>query len=599
MKKLKILCIHGVGQHEADIAWVQAWADHAIQGTKPWNPTLQTEADLLYFEKFFADAPINAATYAKAISAMTFSGLTHGIGDLFRRNRGVTEVSNKVRWLAGMVVQWADNPQLRDKVRKAIRQKITNYQPDVILAHSLGSLVTYDTFVHGGDDLVRDRYYVTFGSQIGNPFVRNIFGGRIVPLPAKRWFHLFNPQDDVLTARLNLSDTNFLQVITDFELEGVGDHDADGYLSHASAVQVVWSEISGAEKSQLARNLKGKFTASVRGAGKPLNRALIIGINDYPDPKMRLEGCVNDAFRMSETLQECGFPAEGIRLLLNERATTDAIRERLAWLLDRPQPGDQRFLAFSGHGAQIESYGLGESVDRQDECLVPYDFDWSLDRAILDDFIHDLYVDLPEGLDFYAFFDCCHSGGLAREGGPRVRGLQPPDDVRHRSLEWDGKLQLWKARNLPPVNPDLAASTKSTSAISGDGSALSNGQSYLGRSGNLHRLLRSSSLRTLPNAKYDSVRKDLHHHGPYLPVIFQACQESELACEYHHGAVPYGAFTFVTTNILRQHAAQKKTITFASLIKRTNSALKALGYTQTPVLVGPSVKMRKPMPWKK
>ena len=66
----------------------------------------------------------------------------------------------------------------------------------------------------------------------------------------------------------------------------------------------------------------------------PSHRALLIGINAYPDPINQLNGCASDTYLVSELLQENGFVAENIRLLTDERATRDAILDRLHWLLD-------------------------------------------------------------------------------------------------------------------------------------------------------------------------------------------------------------------------------------------------------------------------
>ena len=66
---------------------------------------------------------------------------------------------------------------------------------------------------------------------------------------------------------------------------------------------------------------------------------------------MRLDGCVNDAFLMSGGgLQESGFEPEHIRTVFDDRATAANLRDRLAWLLDDTEPGDQRVLFYSGHG---------------------------------------------------------------------------------------------------------------------------------------------------------------------------------------------------------------------------------------------------------
>jgi len=49
-----------------------------------------------------------------------------------------------------------------------------------------------------------------------------------------------------------------------------------------------------------------------------------------------------------------------------------------------------------------------------DECLVPWDFDWTPERAITDDDFLGYYTALPYGSRFVAIFDCCHAGGIDR-----------------------------------------------------------------------------------------------------------------------------------------------------------------------------------------
>ena len=87
--------------------------------------------------------------------------------------------------------------------------------------------------------------------------------------------------------------------------------------------------------------------------GRKTQKALLIGINDYPDPAQRLEGCINDVFTMSSVLQDCGVPPGAIRTCLDDRATTEGILGRMKWLLDDPKPGDELVFYYSGHGARI------------------------------------------------------------------------------------------------------------------------------------------------------------------------------------------------------------------------------------------------------
>jgi hypothetical protein len=221
---------------------------------------------------------------------------------------------------------------------------------------------------------------------------------------------------------------------------------------------------------------------------KPERRALLVGINDYPDPENRLEGCVNDVFLMSSVLQESGFNPENIRVVLNERATAAGILERLEWLLEGAEAGDERVFYYSGHGAQIPGYGVGEKIDHLDECLVAYDFDWSRATSVTDDQFYDLYSQLPYETHFVAVLDCCHAGGMTRDSGLRVRGLTPPDDIRHRMMKWNATEGMWETRALGPANEDAAKWKNKTGADK---------QAMVGNSGVTRRIGRAVPLRSL------------------------------------------------------------------------------------------------------
>ena len=132
---------------------------------------------------------------------------------------------------------------------------VREHKPDVILGHSLGSLVTYNAFSHGDAQeaevraLLAKAYYVTAGSQIGNPFVmKNLTNGRVLPLPVRFWHHLYNVHDSVFTAPIRLWEaTNFRQTDTPFDEEGIADHTAESYLGHSATSQNVWARIGREE----------------------------------------------------------------------------------------------------------------------------------------------------------------------------------------------------------------------------------------------------------------------------------------------------------------------------------------------------------------
>lgn len=591
---LRILCIHGVGHQEADPAFESTWKDAITHGLSEWTFGRSFQIEFVAYDDLFAANPPTALEVAKAVVKLTASGIIHGIDNLFRTRRGFGEVRESIRWTAGMVVQWADDDALRHAARRRVLDHTVRFDPHVILAHSLGTLLGYDAFARPeGQPLIAGRTFVSFGSQIGNPFVCSTLGGRIKPLQdARQWYHLFNSNDDAFTAKLRLVASNFEQIITDFDLEGILDHDAPAYLRHANTINIVWRSI--AASTSAARRMAGDISTSAVAlttraqkarptkVPRPARRALLVGINDYPDPKDRLEGCVNDVFLMSSLLQESGFNADDIRVVLNNRATARNILDRLEWLLEGTEDGQDRVFYYSGHGAQIPGYGSGETVDRKDECLVAYDFDWSPERAVTDNQFHELYSQLSYGTRFLTIFDCCHSGGMTRDGGARVRGLTPPDDIRHRELKWDAAHEMWVPRDFSSKRDIVAERTKKSHLF--------------GKNGAINRLGRSGDLRS-EQRKFNRARKEYDHQGPFMPIIIQACEEKQYSYEYRHGVQSYGAFTYSLGLTLRGIKSTQRMPTWEGLVQTLTAKLDDLHYDQTPCLVCPTVRRNQSIPW--
>jgi hypothetical protein len=596
LQVLRVLCVHGVGHQEKDPAFESVWREAISSGLADWTRERAVEIEFVDYDELFAADPPSALDVAKAIAKLTASGIWYGISDLFHRRRGFGDLSESVRWTAGMVVQWAENDALRAASRRRVNDHVERFDPHVVLAHSLGTLLSYDAFARKrGRKLMEGRSFVTFGSQIGNPFVRSTLGGRIEPLLlARHWFHLYNPHDNAFTASLSVPAPNFEQVEAEFDIEGFLDHDAGEYLRHPNTRNIVWRAIALANGAGGARAMtRGASESAVtiskqavksRPAKitKPRRRALLVGINEYPDPADRLEGCVNDVFLMSSLLQESGFEADDIRVVLNERATARGILDRLEWLLEGASDQAERVFYYSGHGAQIPGYGVGEKVDRKDECLVSYDFDWSREHAVTDDQFHDLYSQLPYETEFLTIFDCCHSGGMTREGAAKVRGLTPPDDIRHRELEWNARQEMWVPRDFGKVKENVEERKKRPRLFGADG--------------DLNRLGRSADLRT-DRRSFQRACRDFGHRGPFMPIIFQACREKQYSYEYRHGVQSYGAFTYSLGVIMREAKRRKRNMTWTQLIKQVSVKLEKLEYDQTPVLVCPSALKNKTIPW--
>jgi len=165
-----------------------------------------------------------------------------------------------------------------------------------------------------------------------------------------------------------------------------------------------------------------------------MNRALLVGINKYPNAP--LLGCINDVSDLAKFLTfKCNFKMNDVRLLTDERATKKAIIDRLEWLLNGLQKGDRIIFHFSGHGVQLPIRNQKGEVDELYEAICPVDFDWTKEHAILDKDFSNLFSSIPEGIEFIWISDTCHSGDLWREMPNcehRIKTMIPPADINWR-----------------------------------------------------------------------------------------------------------------------------------------------------------------------
>jgi len=202
-----------------------------------------------------------------------------------------------------------------------------------------------------------------------------------------------------------------------------------------------------------------------------MDRALLVGINAYPGAA--LSGCVNDVESMSQVLNEhCGFAKDDIRWLVDARATTDAIRERLQWLVKGVVRGDRVVFHYSGHGAQVATRSkITAEVDGLDEVICPVDFDWTDNHLIRDKELRDIFSVVPPGVHFVWICDCCHAGDLDRDFpspvigssiSRRRRTLPPPPDIAWRiaTAHEKGMTSIF-ARSMAMLNVAFVAACRS------------------------------------------------------------------------------------------------------------------------------------------
>jgi hypothetical protein len=155
--------------------------------------------------------------------------------------------------------------------------------------------------------------------------------------------------------------------------------------------------------------------------------AVIVGINDYPEPvdangnplkddegnvlSDDLFGCVNDSKFWQEMLSKhYGVKTENIHMLLDKQATEANFIKEVRWLIASAKPGDRVFFSYSGHGAQVELDDQPEESDGLTEVICLQDI------LIPDNLFGDLAKAFREGgVDATFAFDSCFSGGIDRD----------------------------------------------------------------------------------------------------------------------------------------------------------------------------------------
>jgi hypothetical protein len=254
-------------------------------------------------------------------------------------------------------------------------------------------------------------------------------------------------------------------------------------------------------------------------------RALCVGIDRYPG-NARLNGCVNDARLWARRLGELGFQT---RLLLDAQATEAGITSALTQLVRSGRRGDVLVFQFAGHGTHFED-PEGDEGDGQDEAVVPVDF--SAGRFLLDDEQFAIYRQLREGAALTSFYDCCHSGSMARVFVDAMLRGAAGTDARPRFIDPTAAMvQEYRRRRAE------------------------------GRAGRGLRALRNP----------ESLNA----------AVFSACRDDELAMEQNG----QGVFTGHATRLLR--AAFQRRLTNDAFHRQVAAAFSAAG-TQHPGLDGSS-----------
>ena len=241
---LRVFMVHGVS-HADDVAsgpWRERWQEALLESARRagFDEPSRIDVGFASFDAIFDDFPLDPGTIARGLWILTRDALGP---PPTRAEIEALAAFETARWTAGMVIQWIENPRLREALAASVLEQWRAFAPDAVCAHSLGSLACYDAarrcLASGDDAPLRGCDLVTFGSQVAHPALRSAIGA-VSPLHApgngpgvRQWMHLFNPRDHVFTRPLAIGDERTHSLVTAFDIPGDGlNHDGAHYLAH-------------------------------------------------------------------------------------------------------------------------------------------------------------------------------------------------------------------------------------------------------------------------------------------------------------------------------------------------------------------------------
>ena len=267
--------------------------------------------------------------------------------------------------------------------------------------------------------------------------------------------------------------------------------------------------------------------------------ALLVGIDNYPDPNHRLQGCVNDITAIAEYLNERFERTEyqlHLQTLKDEQATRKAVIDGFRNHLSLAGLDDIVLFYYSGHGSQelAPKEFWQYEPDHHDETLVCYDSrtegGWDLADKELAALIAQVAQKNPH---ITIIMDCCHSGSGTRDPMQQTKERRFPTDKRERPLD-----------------------------------------SFIFTLEDLNRLLGTREVKPEDNPTGWKLPKGRH-------VLLAACRDYETAKEYNGNGQHRGRFSYFLMNTLSKANGK---LTYRDLFGRTNALVRSVNGDQSPQL---------------
>ena len=169
--------------------------------------------------------------------------------------------------------------------------------------------------------------------------------------------------------------------------------------------------------------------------------ALLVGIDNYPNPNHRLQGCINDITAVEEYLNERFDKQEyqlHLQTLKDEQATREAIINGFRNHLRQAEKDDVVLFYYSGHGSQElapkEFWHI--EPDHLDETLVCYNSRTENGWDLADKELAKLIAEVGEkDPHLTIILDCCHSGSGTKDPTEQAKERRLDTDKRSRPLD--------------------------------------------------------------------------------------------------------------------------------------------------------------------
>ena len=280
-----------------------------------------------------------------------------------------------------------------------------------------------------------------------------------------------------------------------------------------------------------------------------VQRALLVGIDQYPDPRNNLNSCIADTLAFRDILAaEYGVPPTQMTLLHNQAATLDNVRSALDALFNGVRDGERVVYFESSHGYR---YPKGNTMV---EVLCLYD-------AFLEDTELVSRSQAVPADCLTVITDACHSGGLNKLFFPptgtsvaRAKVWQPPEDRAALDVALSAQVNAFKFFGRTATSETAAVAKEFT------GSSITNKEFIQ------------------PSKDFSAGQLELNG------LLFAACQADQTAAAGSPSTNNLSAFTYALQQELSSGGGS---IAVKDLNDRVGARLATLNMSQQPAAIAP------------